>query len=231
MTIADLHAAELTPAAERRTPVDVAAAERRTMVDSQLRTVGVLDEAVLAAMYAIPREDFVPAALRGLAYADAAIEVAAGRWLLEPMALALLLQNAHVKPGERALVVGSATGYSAAVLGHAGLHVTALESDPALVAIAAAAGITSVSGPLAAGWAAAAPYDVILFEGAIETIPAAIAAQLAPGGRVAAVVRGQGVGRASAGPLIAGDRIGGTPFLEVAAKPLPGFAAPRAFVF
>ena len=201
------------------------------MVDSQLRTVGILDEAVLAAMYALPRENFMAPALRGLAYADAAIEVAPGRWLLEPMALALLVQNAHVKPGERALVVGSATGYSAAVLAHAGLVVTALESDAALVAIAAAAGVASVSGPLAQGWAAAAPYDVILFEGAIETIPAAIGAQLAPGGRIAAVVRSDGVGRACAGPLIAGGRIGGTPFLEVAAKPLPGFAAPRTFVF
>jgi len=220
VTIADLHAAELTTAAERR-----------TMVDSQLRTVGVLDEAVLGAMYAVPREDFVPAALRGIAYADAAIEVAPGRWLLEPMALALLLQNAHVVSGEKALVVGAATGYSAAVLSHAGLRVTALESDADLAAMAQAAGITTVSGQLAQGWAAAAPYDVILFEGAIETIPAAIVGQLAPGGRVAAVVRSDGVGRASAGPLIAGNRIGGMPFLEIAAKLLPGFAAPREFVF
>ena len=242
MTSADLLSAESNRAAGPQAPVNVAAtarrtalddvaAERRTMVDSQLRTVGVLDEAVLGAMYALPREDFMPAALRGLAYADATIEVAAGRWLLEPMTLALLVQHAEVKRGERALVVGSATGYSAAVLAHAGLHVTALESDPALVAIATSAGVTSVSGPLEQGWPAAAPYDVILFEGAIETIPAAIAAQLAPGGRVAAVVRRDGVGRASAGPLISGGRIGGAPFLEVAAKPLPGFAAPRQFVF
>jgi protein-L-isoaspartate(D-aspartate) O-methyltransferase len=231
VTIADLHAAEMTPAAERRTLADVVAGERRTMVDSQLRTVGVLDEAVLGAMYALPRENFMPAALRGLAYADAAIEVAAGRWLLEPMALALLLQHARIKAGERALMVGSATGYSAAVLAHAGLRVTALESDSGLAAIAQAAGVATVTGPLPVGWGAAAPYDVILFEGAIETIPAAIGAQLAPGGRIAAVVRSDGVGRACAGPLIAGGRIGGAPFLEVAAKPLPGFAAPRPFVF
>jgi protein-L-isoaspartate(D-aspartate) O-methyltransferase len=201
------------------------------MVDSQLRTVGVFDEAILAAMYALPRENFVTPALRGLAYADAAIEVAPGRWLLEPMVLALLAQNSHVKPGERALVVGSASGYSAAVLAHAGLVVTALESDATLIDMATAAGVVSVAGPLEQGWAPAAPYDLVLFEGAIETIPAVIAAQLAPGGRVAAVVRHDGVGSASAGPLIAGGRIGGTPFLEVAAKALPGFAAPRRFVF
>ena len=147
------------------------------------------------------------------------------------MALALLLQHARIQAGERALVVGSATGYSAAVLAHAGLQVTALESDAGLAAIAQAAGVATVTGALPLGWAAAAPYDVILFEGAIETIPAAIAVQLAAGGQIAAVVRSDGVGRACAGPLIAGGRIGGAPFLEVAAKPLPGFAAPREFVF
>jgi protein-L-isoaspartate(D-aspartate) O-methyltransferase len=217
---ASTHATEITPAAERR-----------TMIDSQLRTVGVTNEAILLAMNNVPRENFVPAALRGLAYADAALEVAPGRWLLEPLVLALLLQNAHLKPGERVLVVGAATGYSAAVVAHIGAHATALESDPALAVMAHAAGIETVCGPLNQGWAASAPYDLILFEGAIETIPPAFAAQLAPSGRVAAVVRQAGVGRACAGLLVGGTRIGGLPFLEVAAKPLPGFAAAREFVF
>ncbi len=213
------HAAEITPA------------ERRTMIDSQLRTVGVTNEAILTAMNSVPRENFVPPALRGLAYADAAIEVAPGRWLLEPMVLALLLQNARIEAGERVLVVGAATGYSAAVAAHIGASVTALESDPALAAMARGAGIETVCGPLAQGWAGAAPYDLILFEGAIEAIPPAFAAQLAPAGRVAAVVRQAGVGRACAGLLVGGTLIGGLPFLEVAAKPLPGFAAAREFVF
>ena len=201
------------------------------MIDSQLRTVGVTDEAVLVAMNSVPRENFVPPALAGLAYADAALEVAPGRWLLEPMVLALLLQNAGVKPGDRALVVGAATGYSAAVLAHIGAVVTALESDGALAAMAKAAGIDVVTGPLTAGWPAAAPYDLVLFEGAIEAIPPAFAAQAAPGCRFAAVVRRNGVGGAMAGLLVGGSDIGGLPFLEVAAKPLPGFAAPREFSF
>lgn len=206
------------------------AALRQTMIDSQLRTVGVTDARLLEAVAAVPREAFVPAALQGLAYADAALEVAPGRHLLEPLALALLLQNAHIMPGEHVLVIGAATGYSAAILAAMGARVTALESDTGLASAARAAGIDTVEGPLAAGWARAAPYDVILFEGAIELVPAIIARQLAPAGRVAAVVRKDGVGHAHAGP-VAGDRIAGQAFLEIAAKPLPGFRRAAAFAF
>jgi protein-L-isoaspartate(D-aspartate) O-methyltransferase len=201
------------------------------MVDSQLRTVGVMDDAVLLAMNGVARENFVPPGLADLAYADAALEVAPGRWLLEPMVLALLLQRAAVKPGDRALVVGAASGYSAAVLAHMGAHVTALENDADLISMARAAGVETVAGPLVEGWAAAAPYDLILFEGAIEVIPSAFASQVRRDGRIAAVVRDGGVGRASVGLLVGGTRIGGLPFLEVAAKLLPGFAAPRHFAF
>jgi protein-L-isoaspartate(D-aspartate) O-methyltransferase len=207
------------------------AAERRTMIDSQLRTVGVMDESVLLAMNTVARENFVPPALADLAYADAALEVAPGRWLLEPMVLALLLQRARVQPGNRVLVVGAASGYSAAVLTAMGANVTALEDNAQLVAVASAAGVETMVGPLTQGWPAAAPYDLILFEGAIEVVPPAFAAQLGPDGQVAAVLREEGVGRACVGLLVGGTRIGGLPFLEVGAKLLPGFAAPRAFQF
>ncbi len=207
---------------------------RQTMVDSQLRSVGIMDGPLLAAMASVPREAFVPAAWRGLAYSDAAIEVAPGRFLLEPLVLGLLFQTARLAPGQRVLVIGAATGYSAAVAGAAGAAVTALESDAGLAAIARRAGVAIAEGPLAAGWPASAPYDIILFEGAIETVPASIAAQLAADGRLAAVLREGGVGHAMVGPaIIAGDtaRIGGLPFLEVAAKLLPGFARARQFAF
>jgi protein-L-isoaspartate(D-aspartate) O-methyltransferase len=204
---------------------------RQTMIDSQLRTVGVIDATVLAAMAKVPREAFVPAALQGLAYADAALEVAPGRWLLEPMVLALLLQNAQVVAGERVLIIGAATGYSAAILSAIGAVVTAVESNPALIAAARAAGISVCEAPLTQGWPSGGPYDLVVFEGAIEVLPAAIAAQLVPGGRAAAVVREAGIGGACAGPVMAGGRIGGQPFLEVAAKPLPGFQRPREFAF
>lgn len=112
-----------------------------------------------------------------------------------------------------------------------GAAVTALESDAALIAMAQAAAVASVSGPLPKGWAAAAPYDLILFEGAIEAVPPAIAAQLAHGGRIAAVLRQAGVGRGYAGPLAAGGRPAGLPFIEMAAPDLPGFASAREFAF
>ena len=204
---------------------------RRTMIDSQIRTVGVMDVAVLGAMNSVPRENFVPPAMHGLAYADAALEVAPGRWLLEPLVLALLLEKSRIAAGDRILVIGAATGYSAAVAAHIGALATALESDPALAAAARAAGLATAEGPLAAGWPAAAPYDIILFEGAIETLPPAISAQLAPGGRIAAIVRTGGVGHAHCGPVTADGRIAGLAFLEVAAKPLPGFAIAREFAF
>ena len=204
---------------------------RQTMVDSQLKTVGITDAAVLAAFADLPREDFLPSHLAALAYADAAQEVAPGRRLLPPLVLGLLLQAAAVQPGERVLVVGSACGLSAALLIRMGAKVTALESDAALVAMAQAAGVPSVQGPLTAGWAATAPYDVILIEGAIGAVPPAIAAQLAPGGRLAAVLREDGVGRAFAGPLRADGSPAALPFLDVSAPDLPGFARPAAFAF
>lgn len=203
-------------------------ATRATMIDSQLKTVGVIDKPVLDAIGTLPRELFLPDHLAGLAYADATPELAAGRSLLVPMVLALLLQTAEVKAGERALVIGSATGYSAAVLLALGAQVTALESDADL---AARARVPTVIGPLAQGWAAAAPYDIILFEGSIETVPPAIAAQLAPGGRIAAVVRDHGVGGGYAGPLNVRGEIAGLPFMEMGARPLPGFERPREFAF
>ncbi|WP_310474681.1 protein-L-isoaspartate O-methyltransferase [Sandarakinorhabdus sp.] len=207
------------------------AAQRQTMVDTQLKTVGVTDAAVLAAFATTPREPFLPTGLAGLAHADAAHRLAPSRHLLAPLTLALLLQRAAVQPGQRVLVVGSASGYSAAILAALGAAVTALESDAALIAMANAAGIASESGPLAEGWAAGAPYDLILFEGAIAAVPPAIAAQLAPGGAIAAVLRQAGVGRAYVGPLTAGGLPAGLPFIEMAAPDLPGFAQAHAFAF
>jgi protein-L-isoaspartate(D-aspartate) O-methyltransferase len=216
---------------KRMTMTTASADLRQTMVDTQMKTVGVTDAAVLAAFADIPREPFVPAALASLAHADAAHEVAPGRHLLAPLALALLLQRAAMQPGMRVLVVGSATGYSAAILARIGAQVTALESDAALVAMAESADVATVCGPLPAGWAAGAPYDLILFEGAIAVVPAAIAAQLAPGGRIAAVLREAGVGRAFVGPISPDGRPRGLPFIEMAAPDLPGFAGAREFAF
>ena len=202
---------------------------RAAMVASQLRTTAVDDPRVLAAMAAVPRERFVPADRRALAYADVATPLGGDRAMVAPAVLGRLLTEARVRAGEHALVVGSATGYSAAVLTALGCDVTALEADEGLSG-AMSEGASMVRGPLAEGWAAAAPYDLILFDGAIEIVPEAIAAQLAEGGRIAAPLIERGVSRLAIGVKAAGV-IGWRRIVEAAAPLLPGFAAPTAFRF
>jgi len=205
---------------------------RETMVSNQLRTVAVSDPAVVAAMKAVPREAFVPAERVSLAYTDAALPLGGGRALNPPMATGRLLTALDARPGERALVVGAATGYAAALLAEMGLTVTALEEDAALADMARSAlkGVTVVSGPLAEGWAKGAPYDVILVDGAIEHVPDTLKAQLAEGGRMAAGLVERGVTRLAAGRK-AGDALVLADFADVDTVVLPGFALPRTFVF
>jgi protein-L-isoaspartate(D-aspartate) O-methyltransferase len=127
-------------------------------------------------------------------------------------------------------VIGAGTGYSAAVLTEMGLSVTALESDAELAAIAAELGINVVQGPLEAGYPEGAPYDQILFDGAVEYVPDAIIGQLAEGGRLGAALVERGVTR-----LVVGRKAGGGfGFLSIGdagVPPLPGFTRPRAFTF
>lgn len=171
------------------------AAARLNMIECQLRPNKLLDPAVIAAFQAVPREDFVPDALRRAAYVDEDIALGGGRYVMEPMVLARLLQAAEVGPEDRALVVGCATGYAAALMARLAAGVIALESDAALAARAEAllashgAGkVRVLRGPLAQGYAAGAPYDVILIDGAVPAMPEALTVQLAPGGRLVGVV-------------------------------------------
>lgn len=207
------------------------ASPRTAMVDRQLRTTGVNDPAVLAAMGRVPRERFVPAGRAPVAYSDALVPLAPGRAMIEPMTLGLLLTHLAVRPGEAVLVVGAGTGYGAAVLADMGAKVTAVEADAALAQAAQDAGVNVHSGPLAAGWPAGAPYDVLFVDGAVAQLPAPLLAQLRDGGRVGAIVVDEGgVGRAMVGAVI-GGHFGGTARFEAAAPILPGFERPRAFVF
>ncbi len=208
---------------------------RNAMVDSQLRPTGVNDPDVLAAFRAVPREAFVPEALRALAYVDEDLPIAPGRALVEPMVFAQLVQHAQPRAGDRALILPAASGYEAAVLARLAGQVTALESDPALAAAARRAlaawapGVELVEGELAQGWPAGAPYDLVIIAGAIERLPEALAGQLAEGGRLATVlVDERGVGRAALGRR-AGGVLGFDPFLDVATIRLPGFERPPVF--
>lgn len=207
---------------------------RRAMVASQLRTTGVNDPGVLAAMGAVARERFVPADRISTAYADAIIPLKPGRDLNSPMALGKLLTEARPVPGERGLVVGAATGYAAAVLAHMVGPVVAVEEDDALFALAveALAGtpVKLVSGQLTKGCKKSAPYDLILVDGAIDSVPKALIDQLAEGGRLATALIEDGVTRLCVGRK-AGDGFGMHAFADAAAAILPGFDKPRAFEF
>lgn len=207
---------------------------RRAMVASQLRTTGVNDPRVVAAMGRVPRERFVPEDRAALAYADAIVPLGNGRALNPPMALGLLLTEAGLTGGERALVIGAGTGYAAALLVRLVASVTALEEDAELLAFAKRAlkgtGVALVKGPLAKGHAKGAPYDFILIDGAVETVPQAIVDQVAEGGQIAFAALDRGVTRLSIGRVFSGA-LGATAFADAAAAILPGFERPRSFSF
>jgi protein-L-isoaspartate(D-aspartate) O-methyltransferase len=211
---------------------------RAKMIDCQLRPNKVTDERIIDAFARLRRELFVPEQLRGVAYVDEDLPLGRGRYLTEPMVAARLLQAAMPDRKDTALVVGAGVGYEAALLALLTRSVIALEEDAQLARLGRAAlvdhriaSVSYVEEPLPVGHRQRAPYDVILFGGAVAAIPSEIAAQLSEGGRLAAVLRpGQGVGRAT---LV--TRTGGVLAQRVifdAATPLlPGFVPKPAFVF
>lgn len=212
---------------------------RRHMVDGQVRPADVTDIRILSAMLETPRERFVPDQAQALAYLDQdlglGIAGSATRRLMKPMVLSKLIQALEIESTDRVLVVGAATGYSAAIIARMAAEVVALEQDAALIQIAksALAGqghVQVVTGTLADGYATAAPYDAILVEGAVEELPDAFCAQLKEGGLLACV---QGTSPASSAMLYcrSGDELGGRRIFDAAASLLPGFAKPRVFAF
>jgi protein-L-isoaspartate(D-aspartate) O-methyltransferase len=211
-------------------PIPDFAAAREAMVESQLRPQGVTDPAVLDAMRRIPRENFLPSHTRPLAYVDRAVAIGSGRFLVAPAVLGQLLTQMMPEPGQRALVVGAGTGYSAAVLIAAGLHVVALESDRELAEAARKQKLKVVEGPLDEGHAAGAPYDQILIDGAVEFIPDPLIAQLADGGRLGTAILDRGITRLAVGRK-AGDAFGTLSVGDAGVPLLPGLQRPRAFTF
>jgi len=203
---------------------------RRAMVDSQLRPEAVTDRGVLAAMASVERERFVPKSARALAYFDRPLPLTRERAMMPPAALGRLLSELAPRAGERALVVGSNSGYSAAILKSIGLEVIALESDERLAASARDAGIETITGDLVEGWNKGAPYDLILLDGAVEEIPAQLVKQLTANGRLAGAIIDRGVTRLVIGTA-AGGSFGLRSLADADVDILPGFERPRAFTF
>lgn len=213
---------------------------RRAMVDAQVRANDVTDLRIVAAMLETPRERFVPAPLRNFAYIDDDLLVKEGapaRYLMEPMVLAKLLQAAEIGPDALVLDVGAASGYSTAVLAKLAGQVVALEEDAELAGQGSSQlvelGLLNaayVQGPLTAGWPSEAPYDVILLNGSVDSVPEALLAQLKPGGRLVAVVGHGRAGRASVFTNTTGG-IGSRIVFDAAVPALPGFEARPGFVF
>lgn len=209
-------------------------AMRHAMVASQLRTNAVNDQRVVAAMARVPREDFLPADVRALAYRDAPIPLGGGRSANLPMATGRLLTEAYLTATDRVLLIGAATGYTAAVLSGIVAAVVAVESDAALLAIArdALAGVANVEiveGPMAAGHPGA-PYDVLIVDGAVEQLPDALLAQVKSGGRVVAGLVDRGVTRLASGRKTEGG-FGLAAFVDTDCVVLPGFALAKPFRF
>lgn len=212
-------------------------AARKNMVDCQIRTNKVVDEAVLSALEEVPRERFVPDHLQTLAYIDEDLGIAPDRYLMEPAVLARLLQEAGVTPSDVVLDIGSGSGYATALLSRMAATVFAQESDPALSAQAAGLftelaldNVVPVDGPLAEGCPDHAPFNVILIEGAVESIPDAITDQLAEGGRLATIVQDGRIGRAT---LVTrrGGHISRRTMFDASVPALPDFRMPAGFVF
>lgn len=220
--------------------IDFAAA-RTAMVDCQVRPADVTLYPVIDAMLAVPRERYVPAPFRDVAYAGEHIRLGEDRVVLDPRLFGKMLDALRIGEGELVLDVGAGLGYSTAVLARLGQAVIGVESDAEMAAAAvetlAAEGVDSAvieTGPLVDGDAAHAPYDVILIEGGVETIPDALVAQLKDGGRMAAIfVEASAAG--AAGQMRLGLKTGGTMnwryAFDAAAPVLPGFHSAEKFVF
>ncbi len=183
------------------------ASARRAMVVSQLRPQGVTDAGVLAAMGAVPREDFVPTTARAMAYMDRSLNVD-GAPMMPPAELGRLLTELAPRAGESALVIGAGGGYSAAVLAAIGCRVERVDT------------LGGVAGK----------FDVILVEGAVPGVPDAMAANLTENGRIGAAIADRGIARLSIGR---GDRrgIGFNAVVDAQVPPLPGSIPEPAFTF
>ncbi len=208
-------------------------AARHAMVASQLRTSGVSDARVVAAMAQVERERFLPESQRALAYRDRALPLGNGRAQNPPLATGLLLTQAAIRPGDSVLVIGAAGGYAAAVAARLAARIVAVEADADLAAFARIAlgdTVELVNAPLCEGAPAQGPYDVLVVDGAVEELPDALVRQVRPGGRIVAGLVDRGVTRLASGVRTEAG-FGLSAFADGECAVLPGFARSQGFQF
>ncbi|HEV7599136.1 MAG TPA: protein-L-isoaspartate O-methyltransferase [Bradyrhizobium sp.] len=214
---------------------------RQKMVDGQVRPSDVTDIRIIDAMLAVPREAFVPDSQRALAYLDLDLDVseagAAKRFLIKPAVIAKMLQAAEINGTDSVLVVGCASGYTAAVVAKLAGRVTATDSDSSLAAkasdVLAKLGFGNVTVRTAAaadGDEINAPYDVIVLSGATEIVPDRLYRQLKDRGRLVGVFATSRPQRAMIVTHSHGD-FGDRALFDAAVPVLPGLERPPAFVF
>ena len=210
---------------------------RRAMVDCQVRPSDVTTYGIIDAMLSVPREEFVPQERRSVAYAGAQIPISDTRVILEPMVLGKMLDSASAGPDDLVLLVGAAFGYSAAVLGRLSAAVIAVEDDAEraaecsrLLAETDVLNVVVEHGSLAAGAAEHGPYDLVFVEGAMETFPEALEAQVKPGGRVVGIFADGTLGQCMVGHMSDTGLTWRRAF-DATAPVLPGFEAEKTFEF
>jgi len=211
---------------------------RFNMVEQQIRTWEVLDQQVLDLLYVVRREEFVPQAYQALAFSDLEIPIGEGETMMQPKVEARILQEAAPGGTDKVLEVGTGSGYMAALLAHRARHVHSVEISPALKRFGEAnlrrAGIVNVTvepGDAARGWPKHAPYDVIVLTGSTPVLPDAFLAQLAPGGRLFAVVGEPPVMSARLVTAVAGGSFNAVDLFETQLAPLKNALEREKFVF
>ena len=213
------------------------AQSRHNMVEGQVRPNKVTDQKLIDAMEELPRERFVPDALKGIAYSDGNLRLEDGRGIIAPMVVARMFEALNVDEDEAALVVGCGVGYEAAIMARLASAVVAVESHSGLINKANKSfndlGIDTVAvveGEMKLGAAKQGPYDVIFINGAVEEVPEGIFDQLAEGGRLAVILTGSRIGKVMLygkdGGIVSGREL-----FEASAPALPGFEKNGGFVF
>jgi protein-L-isoaspartate(D-aspartate) O-methyltransferase len=214
---------------------------RSNMVEQQIRPWEVLDQDVLDLLYTVPREEFVPASCRNLAFTDMEIPIGEGEKMWAPKLEARVLQELAPRRSDRVLEVGTGSGYLTALLAHRAAHVTSVEIRPALAAFGKANiarhGVDNVTlevGDGARGYAKGGPYDIVVLTGSVPMLPRALLDSLAPGGRAFGVI-GEGplmtatiVSRAARGAV---PSFRTTALFETVIAPLANCEQPSRFTF